>query len=261
MNKRIWELDFLRGFAIIMMVFDHLMYDFMYLPNYFSNYHSVDNSVFNFLNELGYQYWISDLRFFGHFFFVSVFLIVSGISFTFSKNNLSRGLKLAVVALLITLVTYGLSFLISGVIIVFGIIHLYALSIIIIYFLRKIIKNELVLLVIALAIIAYGIIIKFYHPFYIGTFTWAKLPDIIIGLRAYGADHFGLVPYLGIIILGTVLGNTFYKNKVSLIPSVKMSEKNIFSIAGRRSLLIFVTHQVVLILLIYIIGYIFGYRF
>ena len=261
MKKRIWELDFLRGFAIIMMVFDHLMYDFMFMPGFFSNFRTVDNSVFNFLNDIASKYWVSELRFFGHLFFITVFLVVSGISYTFSKNNLSRGLKLGIVALLINLITFGLNYAINGTLIIFGIIHLYSASIILIYFIRKLVKNEIVLLVIALVIIGAGIPLKFYDPDYLARFEWKDLPAIIIGFKAYGADYFSIIPYMGLILLGTVIGNTFYVNKVSLIPSVNMSEKNIFSIAGRKSLLIFVTHQVVLIALVFLVGYIFGYRF
>jgi uncharacterized membrane protein len=261
MKNRIWELDFLRGFAIIMMIFDHLMYDLMYMPSFFSNFSIVDNRAFNFLTDLGYDYWVSDLRFYGHLFFVSLFLIVSGISFTFSKNNLSRGLKLGVVALLITLVTYVIELFVDGTLIIFGIIHLYALSIIIIYFIRKLIKNEIVILLISFAIIVLGLIIKFYHPHYISIFSFARLPEIILGLRAFGADHFGLIPYTGIILLGTVIGKQFYSNRLSLIPSVKISEKNIFMFAGRKSLIIFVTHQIILIVLIFAVGYLFGYHF
>ncbi|MDY0024288.1 MAG: heparan-alpha-glucosaminide N-acetyltransferase domain-containing protein, partial [Candidatus Izemoplasmatales bacterium] len=154
MKKRVWELDFLRGFAIIMMVFDHLMYDFAVVRSLFSNYSSVDNQFFESLRVFAISYWNSDLRFFGHFFFVTLFLVVSGISYTFSKNNLSRGLKLGAVAILISLVTYLLDeFLISGTLIVFGIIHLYAASILIIYLLRMFIKSEIALLIIALIII------------------------------------------------------------------------------------------------------------
>jgi uncharacterized membrane protein len=261
MKKRIWELDFLRGFAIIMMVFDHLMYDFAILPTLFGNFYNVNNSVFNFLKDLGVDYWSSGLRFYGHLFFVSLFLIVSGISYTFSKSNLSRGLKLLAVALAITVVTIVLENFLTNALIIFGIIHLYAFSILIIYLLRKLVKNEMILLVIAFIIIGVGFIFKFYDLEYLSSFRVQDLPKIILGINAFGADYFGLFPYMGIILLGTVLGNTFYQAKTSLIPGVKMSDKNIFQIAGRKSLLIFVTHQFILFAFIYLVGYIFGYRY
>ncbi len=261
MKKRIWELDFLRGFAIIMMIFDHLMFDFKSLRMFFGNFDQVDNEVFNWLKEFGNMYWHSELRFFGHFVFLSIFMLVSGISFTFSKSNLSRGLKLSIVAMVITLITFIVEETLSfDALIIFGIIHLYAVSILITYVIRKFIKNDIVIMLFAFAIIAYGISFRFWSVSYLPAFSFSRLPEIIIGLKGYGADYFGLVPYLGIILLGTVIGNQFYHNKTSIIPQVKISEKNIFMIAGRKSLIIFVTHQIVLIALIYIIGYIFEYR-
>ena len=119
----------------------------------------------------------------------------------------------------------------------------------------------MILLVISFVIIGVGFIFKFYDLEYLSSFRVQDLPKIILGINAFGADYFGLFPYMGIILLGTVLGNTFYQAKTSLIPGVKMSDKNIFQIAGRKSLLIFVTHQFILFALIYLVGYIFGYRY
>lgn len=261
MKNRIWELDFFRGFAIMMMIFDHLMYDLMILPSLFGNFSQVNNEVFNWLKEQGSLYWHSDLRFFGHFFFLSVFLVISGISFNFSKNNLQRGTKLLIVALLITAVTYvaevatGSQFLI-----VFGIIHMFALAIIITYLVRRLIKNELVILIIGLVILGIGFTFKFYDMTFQSYFSWKDLPQLIIGTKAFGADHFGLIPYSGILMIGSVIGKTFYQNRVSLWPKVNLSSKNFFMFLGQKSLIIFVTHQIVLIALVYLIGYIFGYR-
>ncbi|MFA7561012.1 MAG: heparan-alpha-glucosaminide N-acetyltransferase domain-containing protein [Candidatus Izemoplasmatales bacterium] len=261
MKNRIWELDFFRGFAIMMMIFDHLMYDFMILPSLFGNYSQVNNEVFNWLKDQGSLYWHSDLRFFGHFFFLAVFLLISGISFNFSKNNLQRGLKLLIVALLITVVTLVAEILTgSGFLIVFGIIHMFALAIIITYFIRKFIKNELVILVIGLIILGAGFVFKFYDMTFQSSFFWKDLPEIIIGTKAFGADHFGLIPYTGILLIGTVIGKTFYQNRLSLWPKVNLSSKNFFIFLGQKSLIIFVAHQIVLLALVYLIGYIFGYR-
>jgi uncharacterized membrane protein len=260
-RKRIWELDFLRGFAIIMMVFDHLMYDLGHLDNYFNNFREVDNSVFNWLNDLAELYWVSDLRFFGHFFFVSLFLIISGISYTFSKSNLSRSLKLLIVAVLISVVT-GLIQYFTGMrmLIVFGVIHMYALSTFLTYIFRKIWNNEVFILTIGMSIILLGLVIKFWELHYIANIEFADVFGIVIGTKAYGADYFGLVPYLGIIMVGTVIGNAFYKNKVTLLPQAKITDKNFFVKSGKYSLYIFLLHQPVLFALMFIFGYIFGYK-
>ena len=260
-NKRIWELDFLRGLAIIMMVFDHLMFDFSYLDNYFSNFRQVDNSIFNWLYEVANLYWNSFFRFIGREFFILLFLLISGISFTFSKNNFKRGLKLLLVALLITFITFLVDLLLGmNVLIVFGVIHMFAFSILIAAIIRKFIKNEIIILFIGMLILTIGFIYGMFSP-RLAPLNLENLPRIIIGLNRYGADHFGIVPYVGFILIGTVIGNTLYKNRVSLVPQYNLSKKNIFAVAGRNSLLVYVFHQPLVLVFVSILAYIFGYRF
>lgn len=261
-NKRIWELDFLRGFAIIMMVFDHLMFDLGELESFYSNFYQVDNAFFHWLNNLAEHYWIWSIRDIGHLFFISLFLLISGISFTFSKSNLKRTIKMLIVAILISVVTYIIEE-VTGYqsFIIMGVIHMYALSTLITYIFRKIWDNDIFIFTVGSIIILLGFVIEFWEFNYIYSIHLDDIFGLIIGTKAFGADYFGIIPYLGVIMIGTVLGNIFYKNKVSLLPHVKISEKNIVILAGRYSLWIFVLHQGVLLVLIYLIGLIFGYTF
>ncbi len=283
-RRRIWELDFARGFAILMMVFDHLMYDLKNLDYYFTNFYQLDRPAFLFINQLAETYWNSTLRFFGHFFFVSVFLIVSGISFTFSKSNFVRSMKLLAVASLISIVTYLIEEF-GGIeaFIIFGVIHMFAVSIFltwlfwsipsfISFVLRKLHVNydpknawegyyDWVILAIGLAVVIIGIESNFWELHYISRLTWDSIPGILFGSKAFGADYFGLFPYGGMIMIGTVIGKQLYRNRVSLIPSVQMNEKNLVLFVGRNSLWVFVTHQFILFGIIYFIGWIFGYQF
>ncbi|MDA3931508.1 MAG: heparan-alpha-glucosaminide N-acetyltransferase domain-containing protein [Tenericutes bacterium] len=260
-KKRIWELDFLRGFAILMMVFDHLMFDFAYLRGYFSNFYSVNHALFNWLNNLGIEYWNSTLRLIGREFFVLLFLLISGISFTFSKDNFRRGIKLVIVAAVITLVTFLIDlFLNFGVLIIFGVIHMFAINTLLTVLIRKVIKNEIVILLLGMLILTFSFILGLFTPPAV-SLSFANLPKIVLGLGSYGADHFGIFPYLGIILIGTVVGTTFYKNRVSLVPQVDISPRNIFRVAGKYSLYIYVLHQPLVLLFVSIFAYIFGYRF
>lgn len=260
-KKRIWELDFLRGLAIIMMVFDHIMYDFAYLPGYFSNFYDVNHPLFNWLNDFARLYWNSTLRFFGREFFVLLFLLISGISFTFSKDNFKRGGKMLAVALIITLVTYLIDQALGfGVLIIFGVIHMFAVNTLITALIRRFIKSEIIILFIGMLIITLSIIYDLFNVHSI-SLSLQTLPKIIIGINSFGADHFGILPYLGIILIGTVIGKIFYQNRVSLIPQVEMKENNIFRIAGRYSLYIYVLHQPLVLVLVLGFAYLFGYRF
>ena len=244
-----------------MMIFDHLMYDLRNIDSYFENFNEVNNSVFEWLNNLAELYWASELRFFGHLFFVSLFLVISGISFTFSKSNLSRSLKMLIVAVLISVVTLILQELTGmRMFIIFGVIHMYAFCTFITYLFRKIWDNDIFIMAIATAAIIYGISFEFWHLNYVASVSFENIWRIIIGFNSYGADSFGIIPYVGIIMIGTVIGNQFYKNRVSLLPHVKLSKKNLVTFTGKHSLIIFLTHQLVLFPLIFLIGFIFGYR-
>lgn len=261
-RKRVWELDFARGFAIIMMIWDHLMFDLKDMDYYFKNFDELNRSGFLWVNQFAETYWNSTVRFYGHFFFVSVFLIVSGISFTFSKSNLNRSIKLLIVAALISIITYAIEAF-SGLdaFIIFGIIHMFAFSIFLTYLFRKIWNNDIFIFTVGVGIVLIGFILKFWQFEYVPKLTWDVIPYLLLGTKAYGADYFGLFPYWGMIMIGTVIGNVFYKNKVTLIPSVEPSRKNIVMITGRNSLLVFITHQFVLYAIIFLVGFLFGYRF
>ena len=56
-RRRVWELDFLRGFAVLAMCFDHLMFDLMAFRSWFSNSYEVNNPFMNKLSELASAYW------------------------------------------------------------------------------------------------------------------------------------------------------------------------------------------------------------
>jgi uncharacterized membrane protein len=220
----------------------------------------LDLPLFNWLNETAILYWNSLLRFVGRQFFVLSFLMVSGISFTFSKNNFKRGFKMLIVALIITLATYLMEISLGfEVLIVFGVIHMFAINTLLTASIRHFIKNEIVILFLGMLLLTISIIFGFFTPKYV-SLSWENMPGIIIGLKAFGSDYFGILPYLGIILIGTVIGQLFYRNKTSLIPSVSLSKKNVVLFTGRYSLWVYVIHQPIVLMIVMALGYLFGYR-
>jgi len=262
-QPRIWELDFLRGFAITMMVFDHFMYDLKSLPFLFGNYYLVDNAFFNSAYQFGMDYWLSGLRAGGHYIFVAIFLLVSGISFNFSHDNLKRGLKFLAVALLISAVTLSVEALSDGVFefgIYFGIIHLFAVGTLLTWALRKLWDNDLFLFVIGAILVAVGVYFRFWEVPYFDSLNVGRFFAMIAGYKGYGADYFGIAPFAGVIMIGSALGKFIYPHKTSLVPFLDGKWNRPFQFAGRHALWIFVTHQLVLFALVFIIMSLFGYR-
>ncbi|MCX5775039.1 MAG: heparan-alpha-glucosaminide N-acetyltransferase domain-containing protein, partial [Firmicutes bacterium] len=156
LSHRIWEIDFLRGLAILLMLFDHLMYDFTLLPGLFPhNFYLHVSQIAPALNEMGiWWFYISPLRYVGHVFFVGVFALIVGISCSFSRSNLKRGALLLLFALFISGVTLLADHVFNmGLFVVFGILHTFAISIFLYSLLRLLPYHRIVMLAVGSAIV------------------------------------------------------------------------------------------------------------
>ena len=100
-NNRIKEIDFLRGFLILLMVMDHLFFDFGQLIYIISNF-SLDQSLLSQFVMFSSSYLNWDFRINFRIFVVMLFFFISGISFQFSKNNNKRGVILLSIGILLT---------------------------------------------------------------------------------------------------------------------------------------------------------------
>ena len=99
LEKRINEIDFLRGIAILLMIFDHAIYDlFGLMPNIFAGMY--DSLIY----DLAKAYWKWPIREVFHHIVVFVFLAITGICCSFSKSNIKRGIKLFIVSMLLSLI-------------------------------------------------------------------------------------------------------------------------------------------------------------
>jgi uncharacterized membrane protein len=236
---RFWEIDFLRGIAIIMMIFFHFLYDLNYLD------------ILNLSLYTGY------FLIYVYIIGISFFLLV-GISLTLSyskvKNSLTkselrlkyliRGLKIFFLGLLITLITYV--YLDEG-FVIFGVLHCIGISIIIAYpFLKFCYFN----LLFGLFLIVFGLILKnLTFNFY--WFIWLGFrPEIF-----YTIDYFPLLPWFGIILIGIFFGNMFYSNRIRRFKLIDLSRNFIikfFVYLGEHSLIIYFIHQPIILFILYL---------
>lgn len=268
-KRRVWELDVIRGIAVIAMCFDHLMCDFIMLPYWFSNYKKVGNGFIGALVKFGNAYWDSSFRFWAHNIFVLLFLFLVGTSCAFSRDNTKRGCMLFVVAWLFTaasLVAKKMGILDQG--IIFGILDCIALCILCasaVDIATKPIKalNIYAPLAIGVIVLAFGIKFEFWklgEP-YDKTFTAAHIYDYIMGIKGYGDDWFGLFPYVGAVLLGMYWGKAAYKTRISLLPRADGVWFKPFKFVGRHALLFYVLHQVAIAGIVMALCLCLGYRF
>lgn len=258
--NRVIELDVLRFIAVVLMVFDHLMFNLWgLLPSLFSDY------PFS-LYQIGVRYWDWEVRIILRYFILFIFLGVSGICCSFSKSNLNRGCKLMCVALLLTFATSLIGDFIgdSDLMITFGVLHCIALALILIGLLEKITKNKWVYLAIGIIMVGFGLYFEISskygnYQYYNDTPFYKYMLEQIIGLKSYGSDSFAFLLNGGQIFIGVFLGKLLYANKKSLFKN-KQYKNNFMTFIGRNSLFVYLLHQVILPVLLSLILLIFGYN-
>lgn len=233
-RPRIWEIDFLRGLSIILMVGYHLLYDLGAMAGF--------SSFLGFSTNLTTPAWTA-----AQYFFAGLFVVLSGISSTLSRGNVRRAVRLSAFALLITAVTF---FYDRASAIYFGILHCLGVSILIYGLtLQKASASACaaagVLVLVASAALPLalkGATIDF---------NWL-LPLGIHGPFYQSFDYFPLFPWFGIFLGGAALGKSVYASKKSLIP--RSLPVTFVNVAGRYSLWIYIVHQPVILGILYLSG-------
>ena len=241
-TERFWELDLLRGVAILMMILFHLMFDLAY-------FNAVDLNV-----RSGFWLYFARAT-------ATLFLLLVGISLTLSFSRalattpqqeklylkyLKRGSKIFVWGLIITVTTW---FLLRDDVVVWGVLHLIGISIILAYPLLKFRSWNLVL---GIVLIALGLLPKKVSV----NFPWF----LWLGLKPahfHTIDYFPVLPWFGVVLIGVFLGNALYANYIRNFELRDRSQYpviHMLSLMGRHSLLIYLVHQPVLVALVYLLN-------
>ena len=245
-EKRLWEIDFLRGLAIIMMIVFHLLYDLTHFGGYNLNLHA--------------GFWLYFART-----TAAIFIFLVGVSLTISFSRaekiqdsgqklclkyLKRGLSIFSWGLIITILTW--IFLRKG-FVLFGILHLIGISIILAYPFLKLRYWNLLL---GITFISLGI--------YLTNFTFGFPWLVWLGFMPehfYTVDYFPIFPWFGVVLIGMFFGNLLYSDctrKFNLLDLSNFNVIGLFCLLGRHSLIIYLIHQPILIILLYLFG-ILGY--
>lgn len=238
---RIWEIDFLRGVSIILMVGYHLLYDlgdFVGLERFLG-----------FSTNLSSPAWMV-----AQFFFAGLFVILSGVSCTLTRSNTRRGLRLLAVALALTAATYLIAVLLHlfdpADTILFGILHCLAVSMLL-YGAAFERAGAVLCGAAGTAVFALSFALPALKSVPALRTDWL-LPLGLHSPAFSSLDYFPLIPWFGIFLLGAALGKTFYAGKRSLLPW-KMP-RTFVNFAGRHSLIIYIVHQPVIMGVLYGLG-------
>ena len=243
-DKRIHEIDLFRGFLIILVIFDHLLW--------FFRFYIFKDSVF--LN----WYWYSDLRHIVREIVLCAFLFTCGISCYLSRNNKKRGLILFGITVGVAIVTHLLQLLPmfdNRVIAVdFNILGVIALSILLFVVFQNQSTKNLWLISGILMLFYFFIVISSrffpegaYYPF--RSVLYNSFNPINEG---YVGDYLPLFPYVVALFLGVIFARKFYANKISLIKKGNWERPICF--LGRHTLVVYIAHEVLFTLIFMGIG-------
>ncbi|MCH5153676.1 MAG: DUF1624 domain-containing protein [Clostridiales bacterium] len=280
-KRRVWEVDVLRGIAVLAMCFDHAMFDFAYYRGWFSNGYGMGENFLDKLSALARDYWrstsnhLSGFRFWGHAVFIFLFLFLVGTSCAFSRDNGRRGAEIGVAAFLFT----GISFVLKqmGIMddgVIFGILHCIALSVLICAAVDNLTKfNKYVNLYAPLVIGTIILIVAIYlgawnkltydgsgNRLFESEFVDEHFLGYIFGTHAFGDDWFGLFPYIGFVFLGIYWGKAAYPSKASLFPRLNGKWNKPFAFVGRHALITYFVHQVIIAGIVILLGLCLGFR-
>ena len=241
MRERFWEIDALRGIAVVAMVLYHFSYDLAYFGLF---------DVGFFRSGLG----LNTGRLIG-----GLFIFLAGLSLTLSyaratssrpsggklfRKYLSRGLRIFSYGLVITLLTW---IFLPNEMIVFGILHLIGASIILAYpFLTlKLANVALGVACIAASFLLRGLDVDSPWLVWLGTDP-----------TFFMLDYWPIFPWFGVMLFGIAAGNVLYGDRVKRdAPSTpRPSAVRPLAFLGRHSLLVYLVHQPVLLAALILLG-------
>ncbi|OCN01982.1 hypothetical protein A7X67_04295 [Clostridium sp. W14A] len=225
--ERIHMLDFLRGVAVVGMVAYHAAFDLTAFYNMKIPFG--DTEIFEAIRTV----------------FVLVFIVISGISINLSHNPIRNGLKILVIALDISFLTF---FVMPELPIRFGILHFMGVAMLVTAFCKKFliaIPRNIALLLFAILFLITNQI------FPINVDSAYLYPVGLITNNFISADYYPLIPWIFAFFFGTYLTEPLLKHQA---PQWVYNFKCPFvNFLGRHTLWVFLIHQPMLLGLFWLI--------
>ncbi|MDW8070526.1 MAG: heparan-alpha-glucosaminide N-acetyltransferase [Anaerolineae bacterium] len=238
--QRYWEIDALRGLAILLMISYHFVFDLVWL-----GYAQV---------TLTSGFWLVCARM-----SAILFLLLVGVALVLQhgcwaeqerlescfKPYLVRGLKVLGWGVTITLVSWAVM---GRPVILFGILHLIGVATMLAY---PFLQHSLASAGVGVGLIVLGVLLNAQPADHLG-WLWlgwrpAHFPQL---------DYFPLLPWLGVVLLGIAIGRWAYPRGVRRWYPAREPWKVLRPLVwlGQHSLLIYLTHQPVFLALLILFG-------
>jgi uncharacterized membrane protein len=232
--ERIWEIDFLRGLSILLVIGYHLLFDL-------GEYAGV-RKFLGFTTDLSTVAWTVAQQF-----FAGMFVVLSGTSCTLTRSNVRRGLRLLAISLAVTAVTYVFD---PSSAVWFGILQCLAVSMLL-YGAAFEKAGAAACVAGGAVVLGLGAIMPAIKQALAVRSDWL-LPFGLHSPSFSSFDYFPLIPWFGVFLVGAALGKSAYAAKRSLLPWRLPS--TFVNFAGRYSLWIYLAHQPLIMGVLYLIG-------
>lgn len=257
-RKRIWELDFIRGFCVILMILDHLaiLVSSYFGPSWYGSKLVGADSFTLFCDA-----WFgSPARPPIHHTVLFFFFAVSGISGTLSRSNFRRGAGLAVIAGIYSLCSLFAEEVIgiSEVTTVFGVLDFLAVCMLLYALIEWACKRDPYhIAIVATGIMGIVLILYFCYtppadtPLFFGIIF---PPEDFYGNRSLfysqsdlsPGDLFPMIPYAVYYFAGVLLAPFLYGNRRSLLPALDGKWNKPVCFVGKHALIVYILHLVLL---------------
>ena len=265
-RRRIWELDFLRGVFILLMIMDHTFFDIGY-PYMFGRIWTFSgNAAAAKMVEFCQFYWDHPARLWVHDIVLWGFFVLCGMSVAFSRNNYVHSAKIAVCAVILTCGStvaenWGVA---DGITVRFGVLHMLAVACLFTSLVYGAVRRNRV----AQIATFFGLGLAFYlfGVLYLDAHDWPDAPawlslisprmgdayafspgDIfpIFGYMELSAySRWLAVPYITRVLWGAALVPLLYPTKRTLLPRLDHAWHRPVCFVGRHTLAVVIVHQV-----------------
>lgn len=263
-DRRIHEIDFLRGVLIILVLMDHIFWNLFHYGAIWYEASGGTNTIFRFFQDFFGWYWTSSARAAIQPTCLMAFCFISGISCAFSRNNWKRTFQTLIVWFLLAVCSnlaqlLGLFSAQGSIRVDFNIIGVLAFSMLFYCLIQERSWKALAAAILITFLMSWTIIpdIKSNFIRYFGSTTVvhsehaSEVPNFYFPFfwepaKMFGgsvqADYVPLFPYIMFFFGGALVTYFLYReNKKSLVPKGEWERPICF--LGRHTMVIYIGHQ------------------